>query len=102
MKFNKRGELDTGVVKGIFALVLLLGVIVFAFGSCVYKSGVGNKQLIDLNYNFDYAIIELPNGEVVEGKVETWNDYEDGEQIQVKINGKTYLTNSYNCVLIDE
>ena len=28
-----------------------------------------NKQIVDLNYKFDYAIIGLPNGEVVEGRV---------------------------------
>lgn len=61
-----------------------------------------NKQLIDLNYEFDKAIISLPNGELVEGKIETWTDYEDGDQIQVKIDGKTYLVHSSQIVLINE
>lgn len=60
-----------------------------------------NKQLIDTTYKYDYAIISLANGEVVEGKVESWKDYE-GEQIQVKIDGKTYLVNSVNIDLISE
>ena len=55
--------------------------------------------MFDTVYTYDYAIIKLPNGEVVEGKVETWCDYEDGEQLQVKINGVTYLTNSLNCTM---
>lgn len=60
-----------------------------------------NKQIIDTTWSFDYAYIKLPNGEVVEGPVDSWKDY-DEEQLQVKIKGITYLTNSYNCVLIDK
>ena len=59
-----------------------------------------NKQVMDLTYSYEYAIIALPNGEVVEGKVTSWTDYEDGDQIQVKIEGKTYLVHSSNIVLI--
>lgn len=61
-----------------------------------------NKTIVDLTYKFDRAIIKLPNGEVIEGKISTWMDYEDGDQIQVKINGKTYLVHSSNIVLISE
>ena len=57
-----------------------------------------NKTVMDFNYTYNYAIIQLPNGEVVEGKVDEWCDYE-GEQLQIKINGVTYLCSSYNCVL---
>ncbi len=59
-----------------------------------------NYQVIDLTYKYDYAIIKLQNGKVIEGKVQQWCDYE-GEQLQVKIDGVTYLTNSFNCTLID-
>ena len=60
-----------------------------------------NYNMIDLEYRFDRAIIKLPNGEVVEGKVTSWTDY-DGERLQVEIDGVLYLTSSYNCVLIRE
>lgn len=59
-----------------------------------------NKQVFDTTYAFDKAIVELPNGEVVEGEVESWTDYEDGDQIQVKIDGNTYLVHSSDIVLI--
>ena len=59
-----------------------------------------NKQMVDLTYSYEYAIIALPNGEVVEGKVTSWTDYEDGDQLQIKIAGKTYLVHSSNVVLI--
>ena len=80
----------------LYALILVVAVAVtLLFVGC-------NVDVVDTVYQFDYAIIELPNGEIVEGKVETWRDYEDGEQLQVKVNGKTYLTSSYHCTLIAE
>jgi hypothetical protein len=61
-----------------------------------------NKQMLDLTYSYEYAIIGLPNGEVVEGRVSSWTDYEDGDQLQIKIDGKSYLVHSSNVVLISE
>lgn len=61
-----------------------------------------NKQMVDLTYSYERAIIQLPNGEIVEGKVSSWTDFEDGDQIQVKIEGKTYLVHSSNIVLISD
>lgn len=59
-----------------------------------------NKQIFDTTYHFDYAYIGLPNGETVEGKVESWTDYEDGDQLQIKIDGVWYLVHSSDAVLI--
>lgn len=64
-------------------------------------SGCGNRDIIDTTYFYDSAVIKLPNDTVIEGKVESWRDYEDGDQIQVKINGKSYLVHSSNVVLIN-
>lgn len=65
-------------------------------------AGCGNKTIFDATYTFDRAIIQMPNGEIVEGEVQTWNDYEDDDQIQVKIGGVIYLVHSSNVVLIAE
>lgn len=59
-----------------------------------------NKQLIDTTYDYDYAYIALPNGECLEGTIQSWKDYNDGDQIQVTINGSTYLTDTTRVVLI--
>lgn len=59
-----------------------------------------NKMFFDTTYTFNKAIIELPNGDIISGKIEAWTDFEDGDQIQVKMNGKTYLVHSSNIVLI--
>lgn len=59
-----------------------------------------NRQVLDLTYKYDQAVIGLPDGTIVTGEVESWRDYEDGDQIQVKINGVTYLVHSTDVVLI--
>ncbi len=84
-------------MKKIIALLLA----VIALLSASLLSGC-NKQMVDLTYSYEYAIIGLPNGEVVEGKVSSWTDFEDGDQLQVKIDGKTYLVHSSNVVLISD
>ena len=61
-----------------------------------------NKQMVDLTYSYERAILSLPNGEVIEGRVSSWTDFEDGDQIQVRIDGKTYLVHSSNIVLISD
>ena len=81
------------------AIALLLAVIVI-LGAMVLAGC--NKQMVDLTYSYEYAIIGLPNGEVVEGRVSSWTDFEDGDQLQVKIDGKTYLVHSSNVVLISD
>ena len=74
-------------------LVVILALTVMLLAGC-------NKQLVDLTYSYEYAIIGLPNGETVEGKVSSWTDFEDGDQLQVRIDGKPYLVHSSNVVLI--
>lgn len=59
-----------------------------------------NMQVVDLTYSYNYAYISLPNGECVEGKVDSWRDYEDGDQLQVVIDGTAYLTDTTRCVLV--
>lgn len=61
-----------------------------------------NKSIIDYQYKFDVAIIEMPGGTVERIDIATWNDYE-GEQIQVIAkDGTVYLVSSVNCVLMKE
>ena len=65
-------------------------------------TGCGNKDMFDTVYTFNRAMIELPNGEVVEGKIDRWTDYTDGDQIQITIDGTIYLVHSSKCVLIND
>lgn len=61
-----------------------------------------NRQIFDATYKFDTAIISLPDGSVVNGKVDSWLDFEDGDQIQVVIDGVTYLVHSNNVALVKD
>lgn len=82
--------------RKIFAIIFVITIIVSLLVGC------GNKTLIDTTYSFERAILILPNGEVIEGKIQTWTDYANSDQIQVKIDGETYLVHSSNIVLISE
>ena len=79
-----------------------LTLIIFLVMILISCTGCYNKQFIDTTYHYDRAIIYLPNGEIVEGKVSSWTDFEDGDSIQIKIDGKTYLTHICNVCLIDD
>lgn len=79
---------------------LLVGLV--TLGLIFGATACGNMQVFDTTYSFEKAIISLPNGEVIEGKVQSWTDFEDGDQIQIKIDGKQYLTHISNVVLISE
>ena len=78
------------------ALIIFLVIILVSCTGCY------NKQLFDTTYHYDRAIVYLPNGEIVEGRVTSWRDFEDGDSIQIKIDGKTYLTHICNVCLIDD
>lgn len=55
-----------------------------------------------MNYNFDRAIMKMPDGEIVEVGIEKWADA-DCDQIMINgKDGKKYLINSKNCVLIED
>ena len=76
----------------IIAVVLVL---IFA----ILLSGC-NKQIVDTTFSFNYGIVYSPSGDVIaQGKVQSWADFEDGDQLQVKIDGVMYLTHASNIVL---
>jgi ribosomal protein S1 len=82
-------------MKKILIALLALVMVLIVLTGC-------NKQLFDTTYSFDRAIISLPNGDIIEGKIDSWTDFDNGDQIQVKINGITYLVHSSDIVLIAE
>ena len=81
-------------MKKLFAILLVI-VMMVALCAC-------NKQMFDTTLKYDRAIISLPDGTVISGQVQAWSDYADGDQIQVKIDGVTYLVHSSQIVLIAE
>ena len=81
-------------MKKFVCIILVIVTVLTLFAGC-------NRQIFDTTYAFDRAIIKLPNGEIVEGKVSSWCDY-DGEAIQIVIDGVTYYTQTNNVVMIKE
>ena len=84
------------IIVVIIIVLLVAGVFVY------WRHNIGNRQLMDMSYHFDRAIVRLPNGEIVEGKLTSWLDFSDSDVIQLKIDGKTYLTSYTNVCLIDD
>ena len=79
-------------------IVLIVMLVAMCLGLCA----CGNYDAWDTVYTYDRAIVALADGSIVTGRVQNWRDYEDGDQIQVKIDGKTYLVHSTNVTLIAE
>ena len=83
--------------------IIIVGMLSITIVGCIAAGLVGcNRQIFDTTYTFNKAIISLPDGEVINGSVESWKDFEDSDQIQVKIDGKTYLVHSEDVVFIHE
>ena len=89
----------TNIAVVVIAAIVLIVALVIGGMKLIGMIG-GNKDWNDTVYRYDTAVISLPNGEIIEGEVENWRDYEDGEQLQIKINGVTYLVHSENVVLM--
>ena len=86
-------------MKKQLVLIIFLAMILI---SC---TGCHNMQLVGMTCHYDRAIIYLPNGEIVEGRVSSWTSWTsfgDGGAVQIKIDGKTYLTHICNVCLIDD
>ena len=56
-----------------------------------------NQQIVDMNYSFNYAVIEG----VGEVKVKSWADYQDSDMVQVVTEDDVvYYTHGSNVILI--
>lgn len=88
-----------GIIVCIIVVVLVIGVaILLGNGQNVIFNG--NRQVIDTTYGFHWAIIDLGGGEVTEGAVKSWCDYDQSDIIQVTLeDGNTYMTHSSKIIL---
>lgn len=81
----------------VVALVALLIVCTLVLSSC----SIGNRQIgIDLTQSFHWAIIELGNGELIEGQITAWRDFDESDIVQFTLDdGITYLTHYSKVIL---
>ena len=84
------------IAVAVIVVILIAGLVIY------WRTNIGNRQQIDMSYQFDRAIVRLPNGETVEGRLTSWLDFPDSDVVQVKINGVTYLTSYVNVCLIND
>ena len=83
-------------MKKIYILITMIILLALALCGCQ----IGNRNIgLDLTQTFSWAIIQLGNGELIEGPVSSWRDFEDGDEVQLTINGITYLTHYSNVIL---
>lgn len=97
-KDNKPDMKITDIMKNLTSTMLFL---TFMFG-LTFVTGC-NRQVLDFNYRFNKAIVGLPDGTHKVVKIKKWNDFPDGDQIQVIAeDGTVYLGHSMNILLIKE
>lgn len=93
MKWNRIIKGGQGMKKMFVAL--LAAILLLVCTGC-------NRPVVDTVWSFDDAMIQMPDGTIVSGKVESWRDFNESNMLQVKINGQFYLTHSANVVLWTE
>lgn len=60
----------------------------------------GNRTVFDTTYTFNYAQIKFPDGTIKTDRVKEWQDYEDGDQLQIKFkDGSTYVVHASQAIL---
>ena len=81
------------------AIIALIVILCLMLTACQ----IGNRKIgIDTAQTFRWAIIQLGNGELIEGPVDSWRDFNEGDSVQITIKGVTYLTHYANAILATE
>lgn len=57
-----------------------------------------NYRVFDTTFAYSWAQIKMPDGTIIEGRVDNWTDYE-GDQLQITIDGTTYLVHASNAIM---
>ena len=94
---------DHPVLCGILAIILVLALVIgIAYGIRGSKNILfgGNRQVFDTKYAFHWAIIELGNGEILEGAVKSWNDYDESDTVQIIMEDGIVILTHYSKVLL--
>lgn len=75
----------------IIVLSMVMALLLISLSSC-------NFQLIDTKWQFNYAYITFPNGEIMEVEIEKWT--EDGNSVTIQCkDGNVYSVSYHNCFL---
>lgn len=81
------------------AIIALIMILCLMLTACQ----IGNRKIgIDTTQTFRWAIIQLGNGELIEGPVDYWRDFDESDTVQITVKGVTYLTHYANAILATE
>ena len=81
------------------AIIALIMILCLMLTACQ----IGNRKIgIDTTQTFRWAIIQMGNGELIEGPVDSWRNFNEGDSVQITIKGVTYLTHYTNVILVTE
>ena len=85
-------------MKKVVAFILVL-ILAAALTGCY---GNRDRSLFETKQSFTWAIIQLGNGELLEGEVTSWRDFSESDVVQFTMNGITYLTHYSKVILTSE
>lgn len=89
-------------MKRFICLIMVMLVFLATIALCGGASPGYNREFYDTTWNFNYCYIYIGGEKLVEGKVDSWLDFENSDMIQVKVEGKIYFTHSSNVVLVNQ
>lgn len=89
-------------MKRFICLIIVTLVLLATITSCGEASPGYNREFCDTTWKFNYCYIYIGGEKLVEGKVDSWLDFENSDMIQVKVEGKIYFTHSSNVVLVNQ
>lgn len=90
-------------IVAIFLAVITIALLGVLTTGCKSNAQTGNRVTRGQDIQtFHYAYVRLGDKDVVEGYITQWRDYNNGDEIQLMINGKYYLTHYSNVVMISD
>lgn len=89
------------IVAIVLVLIIVIGGVLIAKNARNILFN-GNEQVFDTNWKYEWAIIQLGNGELIEGRVSSWKDFSESDCVQFTMDGVTYLTHYTNVILCSE
>ena len=91
------------IIKMVLSAIAVVGIVIgLTFLPAYLKEG-SNKDLLQLDYNFNKVIIRTPDNQIIKGNVKKWTTYDKKDMVKVELdNGTVYLGNSSEILLYNE
>ena len=82
----------------LYILILVLAIVIVL--AVVIAVNDNDQVVITDNAHFTWAIIQLGNGELIEGCVTQWNTYSNAHMIQITLDNNLTIMTDINNVLL--